>query len=74
MGLRFHTADLRHFWLYYVVDEACGPAHAVCAAIRRADRDPDRVTRGGVGATADQVEVLRVVQDGLGHVGLARSP
>ncbi|GAA3369102.1 hypothetical protein GCM10017744_087780 [Streptomyces antimycoticus] len=73
VGLQFHTADFQRFWLYYVVDGACDASHAVCRALRCADRDPDRVARSGVQAEADQIQVQQILRDALGSFSLTRS-
>ncbi|BBJ45970.1 hypothetical protein SSPO_086880 [Streptomyces antimycoticus] len=73
VGLQFHTADFQRFWLYYVVDGACDASHAVCRALRCADRDPDRVARSGVQAEADQIQVQQILRDALGSFRLTRS-
>lgn len=72
VGLRFHTANRQRVWLYYVVDEVLDTTHAVPMAIQRANSDPKRVTRGGIQAEADQVEVQQIHRDGIGRFSLTR--
>ena len=72
VGLQFHTADCQRVWLYYVVDEVFDTTHAVPLAIKRANSDSERVTRGGIQAEADQVEVQQIHRDGIGRVSLTR--
>ncbi|WSA81674.1 hypothetical protein OG930_42895 [Streptomyces sp. NBC_01799] len=72
VGLQFHTANCQRVWLYYVVDEVLDTTHAVPMAIQRANSDPERATRGGIQAEADQVEVQQIHRDGIGRFSLTR--
>jgi hypothetical protein len=70
VGLSFHPSRSRLVRLYYVVDEALDPAHAVCTALRRAGGRRDREARGGVPVEAGQIEVQRILCDAIGRLRL----